>query len=101
MDKNKKNKFNSKVIHGGHGADQTSGAVMPPISLSSTFIFDYPTTAKLKEYISKELFDIRIENIDDNKELEPLIENEEISSLVVILTFFCNIIFPESNFAVT
>ena len=35
MDKN--NKFNSKVIHGGHGADQESGAVMPPISLSSTF----------------------------------------------------------------
>ena len=37
MDKNTKNKFNSKVIHGGHGADQESGAVMPPISLSSTF----------------------------------------------------------------
>jgi cystathionine gamma-lyase len=34
---NKKNKFNSNVIHGGHGADQESGAVMPPISLSSTF----------------------------------------------------------------
>ena len=34
---NKKNRFNSKVIHGGHGADQESGAVMPPISLSSTF----------------------------------------------------------------
>jgi cystathionine gamma-lyase len=37
MDRNKKNKFNSKVIHGGHGADSESGAVMPPISLSSTF----------------------------------------------------------------
>lgn len=37
MDKNTKNKFNSKVIHGGHGTDQESGAVMPPISLSSTF----------------------------------------------------------------
>jgi cystathionine gamma-lyase len=37
MDKNKKNKFNSRVIHGGHGADQESGAVMPPITLSSTF----------------------------------------------------------------
>ena len=37
MDKNTKNKFNSKVIHGGHGADQESGAVMPPITLSSTF----------------------------------------------------------------
>ena len=34
---NKKNKFNSNVIHGGHGADQESGAVMPPISMSSTF----------------------------------------------------------------
>ena len=60
------------------------------ISLSSTFIFDYPTTAKLKEYISKELFDIRIENIDDNKELEPLIENEEISSLIDDLTQYTN-----------
>ena len=45
---NKKiNKFNSKVIHGGHGADQLSGAVMPPINLASTFkqsspgVFEY------------------------------------------------------------
>ena len=30
-------KFNTKVIHGGHGADEISGAVMPPITLSSTF----------------------------------------------------------------
>ena len=30
-------KFNTKVIHGGHGADKISGAVMPPITLSSTF----------------------------------------------------------------
>ena len=37
MNKNNKNKFNSKVIHGGHGSDIESGAVMPPISLSSTF----------------------------------------------------------------
>ena len=37
MDKDKKNKFNSRVIHGGHDADQESGAVMPPIILSSTF----------------------------------------------------------------
>ena len=34
---NKKIKFDSKVIHGGHGSDAESGAVMPPISLSSTF----------------------------------------------------------------
>ena len=35
---NKKNKkFNSKVIHSGHGADEATGAVMPPIHLSSTF----------------------------------------------------------------
>ncbi len=35
---NKKDKkFNSKVIHSGHGADETTGAVMPPIHLSSTF----------------------------------------------------------------
>ncbi len=35
---NKKDKkFNSKVIHSGHGADEATGAVMPPIHLSSTF----------------------------------------------------------------
>ena len=33
----KTKKFNSKVIHSGHGADETTGAVMPPIHLSSTF----------------------------------------------------------------
>tara|TARA_B110000116_G_scaffold17267_1_gene13929 strand:+ start:115 stop:1269 length:1155 start_codon:yes stop_codon:yes gene_type:complete len=33
----KKNKFNSKVIHGGHSSDSSTGAVMPPIYLSSTF----------------------------------------------------------------
>ena len=33
----KKNKFNSKVIHGGHSSDSLTGAVMPPIYLSSTF----------------------------------------------------------------
>ena len=32
-----KNKFNSKVIHGGHRYDSSTGAVMPPIYLSSTF----------------------------------------------------------------
>ena len=36
MDK-KNQKFNSKVIHSGHGADNETGAVMPPIHLSSTF----------------------------------------------------------------
>ena len=33
----KNKKFNSKVIHSGHGADEITGAVMPPIHLSSTF----------------------------------------------------------------
>ncbi len=33
----KDKKFNSKVIHSGHGADNSTGAVMPPIHLSSTF----------------------------------------------------------------
>ena len=33
----KNKKFNSKVIHSGHGADEATGAVMPPIHLSSTF----------------------------------------------------------------
>ena len=36
--KNKKIiKFNSKVIHSGHDSDSETGAVMPPIHLSSTF----------------------------------------------------------------
>jgi len=35
---NKKNKlFNTKVIHGGHQEDKETGAVIPPIHLSSTF----------------------------------------------------------------
>ncbi len=35
---NKKNKlFNTKVIHAGHKEDKQTGAVMPPIHLSSTF----------------------------------------------------------------
>ena len=32
-----KKKFNTKVIHSGHGPDKETGAVMPPIHLSSTF----------------------------------------------------------------
>ena len=32
-----KKKFNTKVIHSGHGSDNGTGAVMPPIHLSSTF----------------------------------------------------------------
>ena len=36
MDKINK-KFNSKVIHSGHGSNESTGAVMPPIHLSSTF----------------------------------------------------------------
>jgi cystathionine beta-lyase/cystathionine gamma-synthase len=33
----KKKLFNTKVIHGGHKEDKETGAVMPPIHLSSTF----------------------------------------------------------------
>ena len=33
----KNKKFNTKVIHSGHGADEATGSVMPPINLSSTF----------------------------------------------------------------
>ena len=32
-----KKKFSTKVIHSGHGSDNETGAVMPPIHLSSTF----------------------------------------------------------------
>jgi Cystathionine beta-lyases/cystathionine gamma-synthases len=33
----KKILFNTKVIHSGHKEDKETGAVMPPIHLSSTF----------------------------------------------------------------
>ena len=36
------NKFDSKVIHGGHSFDNLTGAVMPPITLSSTFRQENP-----------------------------------------------------------
>ena len=32
-----KKKFNTKVIHAGHGPEKETGSVMPPIHLSSTF----------------------------------------------------------------
>jgi cystathionine beta-lyase/cystathionine gamma-synthase len=32
-----KKKFNTKVIHSGHGPDKETGSVMPPIHLSSTY----------------------------------------------------------------
>ena len=32
-----KKKFSTRVIHAGHGSDSETGAVMPPIHLSSTF----------------------------------------------------------------
>ena len=32
-----KKKFSTKVIHSGHGSDNETGAVMPPLHLSSTF----------------------------------------------------------------
>ena len=35
--KTRDKKFNSKVIHSGHGADKETGAVMPGIQLSTTF----------------------------------------------------------------
>ena len=32
-----KKRFNTKVIHSGHGTDKETGGVMPPIHLSTTF----------------------------------------------------------------
>ena len=37
-----KKKFSTKVIHSGHGSDNETGAVMPPIHLSSTFKQNQP-----------------------------------------------------------
>ena len=42
MNKKIPNKFDSKVIHGGHSYDELTGAVMPPITLSSTFRQENP-----------------------------------------------------------
>ena len=45
----KKNKlFNTKVIHSGHKEDAETGAVMPPIHLSSTFKQNSP--GKLEKF---------------------------------------------------
>ena len=57
---NKKNKlFNTKVIHAGHQEDKQTGAVMPPIHLSSTFKqkspgdfkYEYARTNNMKIFI--------------------------------------------------
>ncbi len=41
-----KKKFNTKVIHSGHGSDKETGGVMPPIHLSSTFKQEEPGNFK-------------------------------------------------------
>ena len=43
-------KFNSKVIHSGHSSDPNTGAVMPPIHLSSTFKQETPGKFKYEYY---------------------------------------------------
>ncbi len=63
MKKNIK-KFNTKVIHGGHSYDKETGAVMPPIHLSSTFKqsspgdfkYEYSRTGNPTRDILEELF---------------------------------------------
>jgi len=42
MKKNTTKNFNTKVIHSGHSSDAYSGAVMPPITLASTFKQETP-----------------------------------------------------------
>lgn len=43
-------KFNSKVIHAGQSAEETSGAVMPPIFQTSTFKQEAPNVNKGYDY---------------------------------------------------
>ncbi|MCG1037546.1 cystathionine gamma-synthase [Polaribacter sargassicola] len=43
-------KFNTKTIHGGQKPEETTGAVMPPVFLTSTFAKTSPTEHKGFEY---------------------------------------------------
>jgi len=67
----KNKKFNSKVIHSGHGADEATGAVMPPIHLSSTFKQKSPGDFKY-EYArtgnpTRDVLEKLISEIEDGK----------------------------------
>ena len=43
-------KFNTKTIHGGQKHDESTGAVMPPVYLTSTYAQESPTVHKGYEY---------------------------------------------------
>ena len=43
-----KKRFNTKVIHSGHGTDKETGSVMPPIHLSTTFKQNEPGDFKFE-----------------------------------------------------
>ena len=43
-----KKRFNTKVIHSGHGTDNETGSVMPPIHLSTTFKQNKPGDFKFE-----------------------------------------------------
>lgn len=43
-------KFATKAIHAGQEPDPTTGAIMPPIYMSSTYIQEYPGVSKGYEY---------------------------------------------------
>jgi len=43
-------KFNTKVIHGGQQTDPTTGAIMPPVYHTSTFVQSSPGVHSGYEY---------------------------------------------------
>ncbi|HEX5685503.1 MAG TPA: PLP-dependent aspartate aminotransferase family protein [Ideonella sp.] len=50
MTTNKKHGFNTRVIHGGQHPDPTTGAIMPPIYATSTYVQSSPGVHKGYEY---------------------------------------------------
>ena len=43
-------KFNTKAIHQGQHPDKETGAVIPPLYLTSTYVQEYPGTTKGYDY---------------------------------------------------
>ena len=50
MNKDRTARFATRCIHAGQAPDPTTGAIMPPVSLSSTYVQQSPGVHKGYEY---------------------------------------------------